>query len=249
MNKAEYDAELVKIPFYTKRQYMKPWVGERYESGDHRRLLLVAESHFVGLDTRSNIDAWYDGSFSLNGYEDWCTPGITIRNAVKTNVQLRQMLCEVLGNGISEEEAVQEIAFYDYWLRPAYWNEDKQKPEPFKPLRRDRKEAIQNFLRVVETLRPEYIVFVSWMSVRSAERDYRRFRDQPEKELWECLPKYGCSEYRAFTHPSRWENPPRGRQADYYHRLGIQFEDRTPYSARDYCVGYLKQQWLRPNPQ
>lgn len=252
MSMMDWNKALVEIPFYKKRPYMKPWVGKNYDSPKHHRLLLVGESFYLpdSFDTRANINAWYDGTFAIDGCEDWCTTGLTITNDVRANTEWRKAVQEALGDGTFDKDVVEEFAFYNYWLRPAQYDTKKESPQTFEPQEKDRGIAIATFLDVVCALRPEYIAFCSADAVSKAEgMDYKRFAGKTEKELWDFTEKHGVLAYRKFYHPTWWYKPVdnvpyfRGMAKN---DLGLTDGCGNLRSARDFFIAYLKQKWLAP---
>ena len=63
------------IPFYQKHPYMKPFIGERFDSELHKKLLIVGESHYLPATStvHLNIDDWYAGNCDVSDEEkEWC---------------------------------------------------------------------------------------------------------------------------------------------------------------------------------
>ena len=70
--KKEYLSQLTKIQHYQNYPEMIPYVGNQYDSLEHKKLLLIGESHFFPNDSTYHLNAseWYKGNHSnLNSEE------------------------------------------------------------------------------------------------------------------------------------------------------------------------------------
>ncbi len=144
------------IPFYQKHPYMKPFIGERFDSELHKKLLIVGESHYLQATStvHLNIDDWYAGNCDVSDEEkEWCNT----RNSRKYGYgKIFQQLIE---GDLREHFGADfnDVASFNYFLRPS------NKGKTFKKICniKDRSASAENFYKVVEILKPDLIVFAS----------------------------------------------------------------------------------------
>lgn len=91
---------------------------------------------------------------------------------------------EIGGSGLAE------VAFYNYFLRPAV---DKGKTKGFKPRPLDREVAGAALCGIIECLHPQIIVFLSKLAFREFKKylDYKNYN-------------YNDTEIHAINHPNAW---------------------------------------------
>ena len=226
-----YDSALLALPFYRSHPYMLPFVGDDYDSSNHKKLLLIGESHYVpeGSTVHHNANAWYNGAPVLNQEEQmWCNTRGT-RGSGHFGPEINRCLNLVLPSGNGWDQ----VAFLNYFLRPAdctmgiadLWDSYGGKNE-------DCEQAIRNFVNVLEILKPDLFVFLSATACRQAEdEDYPRvFGDN----LWDFTEARGI-EYIYTNHPSspHWNQPmPRYKKSQ-----GL--------TSRDFFCKWLKENWIR----
>jgi len=111
---------------------MKPRIGSNYNSGKHRRLLIMGESHYLPLkSTIHKVDSnWYNNiSTRLSELEKtWVSIEAIIANSLKEKFKnkahsiYRNIAWELNEIGLKLENycnAIEHIAFYNYFQRPA----------------------------------------------------------------------------------------------------------------------------------
>ena len=59
-----FDSKLREIPHYKRYPAMIPFVGDHYESSEHRKVLVLGESNYLWKKVTLHLDAdaWYEGS-------------------------------------------------------------------------------------------------------------------------------------------------------------------------------------------
>ena len=228
-----YDAKFQSIPFYKTHPYMMPFVGCNYESSEHKKLLLVGESHYMPKESVVHHDEnlWYDGNPDLSGEEKrWCdTRGARYCKSGQFGKNIDRAIREAFP--IEDENAFVEIASYNYFLRPA---DDRQSFESI-CTERDCDEAVRVFYAILEILKPDFIIFTSRFVFNHAEYDFNKNFNY---DLWDYTEKHHMN-YVFTEHPScSWWNRvakvKTGSSNDYFHGL----------TSRQFFVEYLRKKWL-----
>ena len=230
-----YDSSFLSLPFYSSHSYMLPFVGDDYDSPKHKKLLLVGESHYVpeGSTVHHNANAWYNGIPVLNQEEqDWCnTRGTREWKSGRFGKEVDRCLNLVLPTG---ENGWQQVASLNYFLRPA---DDRQSIEDLwnscggKDL--DREFAIKNFIRVLEILKPDLIVFLSSKVCACAEgEDFPKYFGG---NLWDWTKSHGIEDYIYTMHPSspHWNKP-----------MPAKYGKANGLTSCDFFCKWLKEKWL-----
>ncbi|SHK73493.1 hypothetical protein SAMN05720764_103166 [Fibrobacter sp. UWH5] len=224
------ETSLNSIPFYQTHPYMKPFVGRNYESALHKKLLLVGESHYLpaGSTVQRDVDGWYSGSPTLTEVEEgWC-------NTRGTREWLSGSYCKTLNSALKSvapfagENAFDEVASYNYFLRPA---EEQGDSIANVLTAKDREYAIRNFIDVLEATHPDIVIMTSRLVVNCAEVD-----DYPKYfggQLWHYTDRMNCK-YVYVNHPSspHWNMAER---PDYFKGL----------TSCRFFVKFLKENWLK----
>ena len=172
MSNSMYDSQLLSIPFYQSHWYMLPFVGDNYESPEHKKLLLVGESHYMpkGAVVHHNDNLWYDGSLNLSDDEvRYCnTRGARDYKSGRFGKNIDRAIREVFP--VVGENAFVEMASYNYFLRPADYRRS------FKSIctERDCDEAVRVFYAILEILKPDFIIFTSRFVFNHAEYDFNK---------------------------------------------------------------------------
>lgn len=228
-----YDAKFQSIPFYKTHPYMMPFVGCNYESSEHKKLLLVGESHYMPKESVVHHDEnlWYDGNPDLSGEEKrWCdTRGARYCKSGQFGKNIDRAIREAFP--IEDENAFVEIASYNYFLRPA---DDRQSFESI-CTERDCDDAVRVFFAILEILKPDFIIFTSRFVFNHAEYDFNKNFNY---DLWDYTEKHHMN-YVFTEHPScSWWNRvakvKTGSSNDYFHGL----------TSRQFFVEYLRKNWL-----
>jgi hypothetical protein len=154
---------------YERYPVMKPWVGVNYSSRNHKRLLIVGESHYLpsGSTKAHDLEVWYSGcQDNLNSDEKgWIfTAGIIQDNLAKNFPNKAHGIFKNSAKAINSvgygydnpSEAMNDIAFMNFFQRPA---ESEGGSIHVKP--RDIEISSSIFLDVLKTITPELVVFVS----------------------------------------------------------------------------------------
>lgn len=233
MSKASYEDLLSSIPFYQSHWYMTPFIGDNYESSNHKKLLLIGESHYMpeGSTVHHDADLWYNGIPTLSEEEQrWCsTCGSRGYNTSVFTNRVNSSLHELIK---SDNNAWQEVASINYFLRPCdckqnvngLWRSYDGKDV-------DCEQAICNFIKILDVLKPDLFVFLSCNVCKHAERDYPKFFGG---KLWDWTSLHNIN-YTYTNHPSShwWYKP----MKNYSRACGK--------TSREYFYSWLKENWLR----
>lgn len=222
----DYEAALGQIPFYRERPFLKPFVGKRYESAAHRKLLVVGESHYApeGETFHRNVEGWYDGSTKVTEAMPLYWNCFTRRTFADFKAgRFSKAILGELGALCGAENPAEEVAFCNYFLRPA------ENRKSFREIctELDRKMSAENFarVRVLAALSPDVVCFASKEAIVCAEEDFPKFCG---RKLWD---DNGHIFY--VNHPaSSWWN--KATRPDYFHGL----------TSREFFREQLSENWL-----
>lgn len=229
-------ADLQNFEVYKKFPFLVPFIGKNYEGKTHKKLLLVGESHYLPPESTFHLNAkkWYNESVRLSEKEDdWCnTQKIGSGNCSSKFLKtINPALCRVLGINESNNWAFQEVAYYNYFLRPAKYEEGQCLSLKATPL--DKELAIKNLHDVLNILRPDLFFLLGRTVVCAAEGFYPKYFHQ---ELWDYTTSLKIT-YKYIYHPSRfWDTRCHPRNNPEY------FDDKK---TCDYFCDYLKENWIR----
>ncbi|SHK79600.1 hypothetical protein [Fibrobacter sp. UWEL] len=197
-----YDPQFKKRPFYTKHPYMQPFVGENYDSPNHKKLLLVGESHYMPEHStvHHHVNEWYHGAPVLSIEEQrYCdTAGTRAYKSGRFGEVVEKHLQSVLP---VDGNAWEETASINYYMRPADYLENIQKlwkKSSEGDKQTDKEFAIENLLFVMDVLKPDLMIFLSKQSCVDAETTYKKLFGT---ELWDWTSSRGI-EYIYTYHPS-----------------------------------------------
>jgi len=157
---------------------MKPWVGEKYRSPQHKRLLVVGESHYLPQKSKIHLDAvnWYERKqVELTETEiKWISTSGIIKNNKEKNFPKKahgiyKNACVVINEcsfkyDISSK-AIDHYAYYNFFQRPADVTGDSIKVQK---IDRDVSETV--FLSILGKLDPELIIFTSSLAGKAASK-------------------------------------------------------------------------------
>ena len=229
------DTLLNEIDVYFSHPYMLPFVGDDYDSPKHKKLLLVGESHYMpeGSTVHHDVNAWYNGNPVLTEEEqDWCnTRGTREWKSGRFGKEIDRCLNLVLSTG---ENGWQQVASYNYFLRPADNRqsiEDLWKSYGGKDI--DREYAIKNFIRVLEILKPDLIVFLSSKVCACAEgEDFPKYFGG---NLWDWTKSHGIEDYIYTMHPSspHWNKP-----------MPAKYGKADGLTSCEFFCKWLKENWV-----
>lgn len=242
MYNTSFDSQFQSIPFYQTHSYMMPFVGDEYESPKHKKLLLIGESHYMpeGSTVHHDVNSWYDGNPVLTEDErgNCDTRGTRIWKSGQLGKEVDRCLDLVLH---SEKNRWHQVAFFNYFLRPADDQEDKKKKKGIEMLWKtyggesvDREKAIKNFIKVLDILKPDLFVFMSAKVCSCAEND--DFPKYFHDDLWNWTGAHGIADYIKTSHPSspHWNKP-----------MPDSYAKARGMTARDFFCAWLKENWIR----
>ena len=241
MNKSFYK-DFIKIPFYRNHAYMIPFVGDNYISTEHKKLLLIGESHYLLKISSVHHDAynWYYGKPHLtsgnNSEENNCTPAKTWGEGRNTYfcINVQESLC----NATRIKESWNSVAFYNYFLRPANFgkgiNDLWTTETSYRPKALDIEFAVKNLIDVLKILKPDLIVFLSKMALDCTEQFFPIWFKDELCDFWEWTKNNGISDYIYTNHPSttHWLKP-----------MNKNYKKANGKTSKDFFEEWIKQNW------
>ena len=157
--------EIVPEGIFERFPELIPAVGDHYwrEDNKHKKMLLVGESNYFGdypetVSVFKDADKWYTADTDKLIPEEMKTAvgnWIDYRTFNKVFGIMDRVLSEA---GIEHEEKLAEIAFYNYFLRPAF-NDGKNKG--FRPQSIDREISGIALSGIIDKIKPDLIIFLS----------------------------------------------------------------------------------------
>ena len=221
---SDYESALGQIPFYRVRPFLAPFVGRRYASPSHRKLLIIGESHYApeGETLHHNVEGWYDGSTKVTEALPLYWNCYTRKTFAEWNSgRFSKTVLGELGNLFQTENPAEEVAFYNYFLRPA----DNRQSFVKICTERDREMSAKTFACVLKALSPDVVCFASYDAIQCAEADFPKFCG---RRLWD---DNGHVFY--VNHPAHsWWN--RATRPEYFHGL----------TSREFFREQLSENWL-----
>lgn len=183
---------------------MKPFVGSNYDSNEHKRLLIVGESHYLPDYSTVHLDPskWYNGNSSLLDSDEkyWINTAELIEWSTHESFNKKGWsMYRNIHNALKEsglksksfsgenEYLFDEVAYMNYFKRPA--NKGNSIKQIFDPV--DQEIAYQVFCDTVKNLKPDLIVIASRYVNQKIE----------EKEVWKFLKEMNCT-YCHTPHPT-----------------------------------------------
>ena len=159
----DFDASLKQISHYQAYPAMLPFVGEEYVSEQHKKVLVIGESHYLpeGSTVHHDAEAWYAGSQeSLNDEEvAWTnTREVIMWHHDKKTGLVRKINQEIEGVGFGESKpGIQHIAFMNAFQRPSREKDSIKEYETEK----DISLSADVIRAVVDILKPDTVIFAS----------------------------------------------------------------------------------------
>lgn len=158
----DFDASLKQIPHYRAYPAMLPFVGQEYVSEQHKKVLVIGESHYLRDDSTAHHDAeaWYASSQErLNETEiAYINTREVIISQEEKNKLPGKINQEIEAVGFGESKPGKEhIAFMNAFQRPSLQGETIKKYETEK----DVSVSTDVIRRVVDILKPDTVIFAS----------------------------------------------------------------------------------------
>ena len=153
------------IPHFQHYPCMRPFVGKKYLSPKHKKILLLGESFYLPNTTNihHSVSGWYGGYYSA--MKDWELEWIDTNGLLNCSWESAgHMIYRELNRCVEkimcdhEYRGIDEVAFANYFQRPA-----EEEGASFRNFMRheDRLVSSQVIAEVVEVIKPESIIFVS----------------------------------------------------------------------------------------
>lgn len=157
------------IKHYKHFPCMKPWIGDKYLSPLHKRLLLVGESHYFPKASTIHLDAdsWYQREQSELSEKErkWLSTSGIIKNNKEHNFPKKahgiyKNTCSVINSCsfkyAQPSKVIEHYAYYNFFQRPA-----EVTGESINVKEIDKEVASAVFQSIIEKLNPELIIFTS----------------------------------------------------------------------------------------
>jgi hypothetical protein len=179
----QFISNLQTHPHIQKYPHLTPWVGSRYATSKFKKILLIAESHYLphGVTFHRDDAQWYEGNQNIlkekieeqathnksDGLKFINTSGILKQyappNAIKRFKRghtIYRNLFDVLNKSYfchsDKSHSINDVAYYNFFQRPA------AKPgDSIKETVRDVSEAQSMLKHTLNILKPDIVVFVS----------------------------------------------------------------------------------------
>lgn len=160
-----FDEQLDKIEIYQRYPLLKPFVGSDYGSNGPR-ILLIAESHYLpaGSTVHNDSVSWYAGAENNLHPKDE-QPSVHTRGILdkpyrgwkkRGHAIYRHLESALVTAGLPINDSVfRQVAFMNAFQRPA------KNGDSIKHKKQDVEVAVETINQVIDTLRPDHIVFVS----------------------------------------------------------------------------------------
>ncbi|AYN67492.1 hypothetical protein D1013_09015 [Euzebyella marina] len=170
MNKSTefFDTKLDKIEHYQKFPSMRPFIGENYGKYNSRKIMLVAESHYLPPKSTisQNPENWYNSKQTDLSKEEiaWINTRGILSGDWKPNGhmifrELNTRMSDFMD--VKEFRAMTNVAFMNGFQRPAPETGDSIK-KFCKPI--DYKIGAQTINAVINIIEPDLVIFVSKLS-------------------------------------------------------------------------------------
>jgi hypothetical protein len=233
----KYNKKLLTIQHYEKYPQMLPWIGADYDNWNHKKVLVIGESHF--LPPKSKIHKsptkWYNGNISnLNDDEDiekneraWTNTVGCIKDArnqiydsksqwIYKNIELALIKTRFTFN--ITEHMFRYIAYYNYFQRPA-----NNKGESINHTAEDTEIAALVFMDLIKIIKPEIVCFTSDLAWKACLKSNSLVMDEAN---WVAHNNENTIVADVFPHPTcAWWN----RKAYYLHGRGKKLTGQSKF--------------------
>lgn len=160
MSDKSFDNQFDNISFYQIHPFMRPFVGDNYRSSKHKKLLIVGENHYMPPKStfHHNANDWYNQPALSNEEEGYCNTKIACEKLKNLFVQKINDFLKGFYKG--PKNVLQEIAFCNFYLRPADYEQNmKNLWKKFNGSKIDKEYALKVFPKILDVLQPDVIVF------------------------------------------------------------------------------------------
>lgn len=204
---------------------MSPWIGNRYQDGHYKRLLVMGESHYLpeGSTIHHDPRIWYGSrQEELSGQErawihtDGCIIGEWNR-AHRIYRSIQDEVARILNQKnvpLDQEFPLNHVAYYNYFQRPSPRRGDSIEEDLVPQDHEVAKEVLRWF---IECYKPELVVTASRLAGGYASDIVREYR----------LP------FESAPHPS----------APAFNRLFYRYRERT-VTGRELFRNFLNDRWV-----
>ena len=186
-----YNDQFQEIAHYRKMPQMMPWVGKSYGDVKVKKILFIGESHYLPENSKIHKDSekWYKINYKemkpteliwtstakiiANKYGDvWNDKGWNKAHNIYKNIE---EIIKITGSNLESKQMLEFCAFYNYFQRPA-----QEKGQSIIYDSKDLEVADEVFLKIVKTIRPEYIFVTSskvWPYVKEKSKELEIISD------------------------------------------------------------------------
>lgn len=183
-NQAEFYCEIgkdgvIKEGIFERFPELRPAVGSHYwrEDGRHKKMLLVGESNYfddndIPYSDFLDAEKWYKAEDAKLIPEYAQTKVSNYIGNYRTFDKFFNIMSKVLEEaGIEHLTGLEEAAFYNYFLRPAYKD---GKNKGFVPQNIDREVSGIALSGILDRLNPDFVIFLS----KKAYSEFQKFCNQ-----------------------------------------------------------------------
>ena len=160
---------MFKNDHYNKYLNMKPWIGEAYYSKEHKRLLVIGESHYLpkGSTKSLNVESWYQSEQCILNDQElrYISTSKIIEKNLDSNFKknehgIYRNFSKVI-NGVSynyslPSDAMNHLAFMNFFQRPAEVNGGS-----IRVAKKDIEISTLVLTDVIRELAPDLVIFTS----------------------------------------------------------------------------------------
>jgi|GEM_PF-583853 len=146
-----FDQQLADTPGLT----WVPWVGKNYANlPTGRKVLIVAESHYTNEQDPEKIPSWMAGAMADKTF----TRAVVTEGLIECHWPNRTFstMHQLFYSPVDREAFWHEVAFYNIVQRPMWYRDGG----PERPTWEDFWKGWEPFLKVVEILKPDHVLFI-----------------------------------------------------------------------------------------
>lgn len=239
-----YDSKLKLIPFYKQFPHMMPWIGVNFESKSHKKIFLLAESHYLPSEkSKIHLDSenWYKSkSDDLTVIEQKWTNTREIIGSGKNRdwdlgespghriyLNIEKAILETGFDPDDKTNLFQYCAYANFFLRPAKEGDSIDFDNV------DEKIAMETLFELLKKLNPDLVCILSIKAWKVCEKWVGCEQQKDGFRLYDMDDKPYKTEF--FPHPtSPWWNT----VSETYKFFG----DMAAQSGKEKFIGFLKRE-------
>ena len=214
-NSKSFDSLFEKIPFFKQYPHMMPWVGADYQGTSHKKILLIAESHYLPKTSivHQNTSNWYSGTSNDLSPEElgWTNTREIIGSGENQNwdlgespghriyLNIEKAMLDTGFDPVDKSNMFKFCGYYNFFLRPAnegdsiIFNGD------------DEKVAMDTLFELLKILNPDMVCVLSHKAWKICENWVEDIQQKDGFRLYDRDDKPYIADF--FPHPiSQWWN-------------------------------------------